>query len=101
MAESKEAYFCQKDQRTCRSSLKRESRVFSPKRQVGQTSRPQARRASKGAQPPKVSRSRLRLTRSPAATIVRSKIAAERIQLLNAKAVTPGAYVAYWMQQSQ
>lgn len=33
--------------------------------------------------------------------MVQSKIAAERIQVLNAKAVTPGAYVAYWMQQSQ
>jgi deoxyribodipyrimidine photo-lyase len=33
--------------------------------------------------------------------MVQSKIAAERIQLLNARAITPGEYVAYWMQQSQ
>jgi deoxyribodipyrimidine photo-lyase len=33
--------------------------------------------------------------------MVQSEIAAERIQLLNAKAVAPGGYVAYWMQQSQ
>ena len=33
--------------------------------------------------------------------MVRAKIADERIQLLNDRAVTPGAYAAYWMQQSQ
>ena len=36
-----------------------------------------------------------------ATTMVRSKIAAERIQLLNSRAVTSGAYVAHRMQQSQ
>ena len=33
--------------------------------------------------------------------MIRSKIASERIELLNAKAVARGAYVLYWMQQSQ
>jgi deoxyribodipyrimidine photo-lyase len=33
--------------------------------------------------------------------MARSKIASERIELLNSKAVAPGAYVLYWMQQSQ
>jgi deoxyribodipyrimidine photo-lyase len=46
----------------------------------------------------------LRLIEKPgsdATTMVRSKIAAEHIQLLNAKAIAAGGYVAYWMQQSQ
>ena len=33
--------------------------------------------------------------------MIRSKIASERIELLNSKAVACGAYVLYWMQQSQ
>lgn len=34
-------------------------------------------------------------------TMVRSKIASERIELLNSKTLAPGACVLYWMQQSQ
>jgi deoxyribodipyrimidine photo-lyase len=33
--------------------------------------------------------------------MIRSKIASERIELLNSKAVARGAYLLYWMQQSQ